>query len=411
MMVPKKSLFLAGAALAIGASAGAQSQSGKVFARYNKPLKSASLDLATGTVTRGPAVNNRGGSTISDFGNIDLGGFIGVDTGGGACEWIDAGTKGAAVASDLMNNVVFAYCSVVADTASGGPGGSMQLGFYEGYASGGPAPTTAVAIFNLTGLPGHTASSSFIALVLGSGNASCYFLNVIFANCIAFEDGPIGYSWGFTDLGTTSVLAGTFPFLACVQSCSGTGPDGVGMVDLIDQYCPPGGAVNSFTFGTTAVGSYFTSISMDIREVSDLEGVATSWNSQSINTDVLSSTAIILGAGWEVTINPAGPPHSHGAAGPTNVKVRVSCINGPNVASPLGGDTIEVLTTGAIGLILVDAHGAGVADYEPDFVIPCDITLCGLGWAAQGTIVGAGDGHLTNARCGIVGTINVVPDP
>ena len=169
MIATRKALILAMAALAVGASASAQAHRSKVFARYNKPLKSASLDLATGTVTRGPVVSGRPGSTVADFTNIDLGGFIGVDTGGGACEWIDAGRKGVIPnASDLVNNVVFAYCSTMADQNSGGPGGSVQLGFYEGYTVGGPAPSTTVALFNLTGLPGHTANSSFICLLYTS---------------------------------------------------------------------------------------------------------------------------------------------------------------------------------------------------------------------------------------------------
>ena len=107
MMVPKKSLILAGAALALfGATSSAQSQSGKVFARYNKPLKSATLDLATGTITRGPAVNNRLCTTVVDFGNNDLGGFVGVDTGAGFCEWFDSGVKGTCSVkkSDSANN-------------------------------------------------------------------------------------------------------------------------------------------------------------------------------------------------------------------------------------------------------------------------------------------------------------------
>jgi hypothetical protein len=143
MMVPKKSLMLAGAALALfGAASSAQSQSGKIFTRVNKPLKSATLDLATGTITRGPAVNNRAATTVVDFFNTDLGGFVGVDTGNGFCEWFDAGGKGSLVGdgtanvdsgnlSDLMNSIVFAYCSAKTDPASGGPGGSTKLGFYE----------------------------------------------------------------------------------------------------------------------------------------------------------------------------------------------------------------------------------------------------------------------------------------
>jgi len=403
MMVPKKSLILAGAALALfGASSSAQSQSGKVFARYNKPLKSASLDLATGTITRGPAVQNKVGTTTIDFANIDLGGFVGVDTGSGFCEWFDAGTKGfAGNTSDLMNDIVFAYCSALLSAASGGPGGSVTLGFYEGYTTGNTTATTTIANFTLNGLPANTASSSFF------GGFRCFFLRVTFLNLVPFADGAVGYSWRFIDTGTDGVLSGTWPFLSCVQSCSGTGPDGQGMVDTIDQYCPPGGAVNTFSFGTTANGSYFSSISMDVREVADAEASATSWNSQNINSDILSATAIVIGGNWQVNILIAG--HSHGASGPTNVKVRGACINGPNLNSPTG-HPVEVLTSGTINLTLADPHNGTVTSYNP-FAVPCDITLVGLPWAAQGTVVGGGRADLSRARCGLVGSVNLVPDP
>jgi hypothetical protein len=366
-----------------------------------RPMKTISVDLATGSITRGPRLADRAGTTVRDFDNMDLGGgIIAPDTGGGTCEWIEAGTKGFANnASDLVNNVVFAYCSVMADQNSGGPGGSVLLGFFEGYNTGGPAPTTAVALFNLAGLPGHTANSSFIALTLGSGNASCFFVNLILANCISFADGDIGYSWGFTDLGTTSVLAATFPFLSCVQSCSGPGPDGQGMDSLIDRYSPPGTPAGQIDTGVLG-------ISMAIVEVADAESTATTWNSQGINTDVLSSTAIAIGSTWQVDIALA---HAHGASGPTNVKVRSSCINGPNLTSPTG-HPIEILTTGLLVLTLTDAHDGSTTSYAP-FAVPCDITLVGLPWAAQGTVLGGARADLTTARCGAVGSIDQVSDP
>jgi hypothetical protein len=411
MMVPKKSLILAGAALAmLGASSSAQSQSGKVFARYTKPLSSVSLDLATGTITHGPAVNDRAATTVVDFANNDLGGFVGVDTGGGACEWIDAGTKGnvSGNASDLMNNVVFAYCSAKLTPASGGVGGSVQLGFYEGYTVGGPGPvpSTGVGLFNLTGLPGNTASSSFV-----NQGFRCFFINLTFANLVAFADGNIGYSWQFTDLGTTGLYAATFPFLSCVQSCSGTGPDGQGMVDLVDQYCPPGSLTATFSFGTTPQGSYFTSISMDVREAADVEAVATSWNSQGINVDSLSSNAITVGGSWTlaVTVNDV---HAAGATQPMSYKIRANCINGANANSPLGGRPVELLTSGAIALAGVGTHGPVGGTYAfPSVPIAASIDYVCLQWSVQATVVGGGFADLTNARCGQVGSVDLVPDP
>ena len=113
-MVPRRLLLFSAALFALVAVAVAQSQSGKVFARYTKPLRTMSLDLVTGTLTRGPSVDQRAATTVSEFPNLDLAGFIGADTGGGFCEWFDAGTKGFhGNSSDLMSNFVFAYISYV----------------------------------------------------------------------------------------------------------------------------------------------------------------------------------------------------------------------------------------------------------------------------------------------------------
>jgi hypothetical protein len=394
--------------------AGAQSQAGKVFARQNKPLEHVTLDLATGTVTRGPSVRERAGATIADFTNIDLGGFIGIDTGNGLCEWIDAGTKGfAGNASDLMTDIVFAYCSVVADVTSGGPGGSVMLGFYEGYTVGGPAPTTAVGLFNLTGLPAHTGDSSFISLVNGSGGTSCYFVNIVFDDCIAFADGPIGYSWRFMDVGTTSVLAGTFPFLSCVQSCSAQGPDGQGMINWLDQYCPPGSVpVYTFSFASAGLENYFTSIAMEIREAKDAEATAASFVGNGDNDHELAAGGIAIGGTWSPSIT-LQRPHQGAGNAPMSLRVRASCVNGPTLSSPFGGRPIEVLTSGASALVLTGTHGPaqGVPWPLPSFAVPCDITLVGLLWAAQGTVIGGGFADLTDARCGVVGPVDFVADP
>jgi hypothetical protein len=153
MMVPTKSLVLAGAALALlGASASGQTQRNKLFRRASAP-RQATLDLGTGTYTRGPVVNNRGGTTVTDLTNIDIFdgsgfGWVTTDTGGGACTWFQMASKGLGVnqgigggghqhgpppGSDLMSDILFFYCSGALDVASGGVGGNVELGFYEGY--------------------------------------------------------------------------------------------------------------------------------------------------------------------------------------------------------------------------------------------------------------------------------------
>ena len=55
-----------------------QSRSGQVVHRYTRPIRTVALDLATGTVTRRPALRQRSATTVSDFPNASLSGFIGT---------------------------------------------------------------------------------------------------------------------------------------------------------------------------------------------------------------------------------------------------------------------------------------------------------------------------------------------
>jgi hypothetical protein len=433
MMVPKKSLMLAGAALALfGATSNAQSQSGKVFARYNKPLKSATLDLATGTITRGPAVNNRGATTVIDFDNNDLGGFVGVDTGGGFCEWIDAGVKGSNLgdgtalvdsgnnASNLMNSIVFAYCSAALDTNSGGPGGSVALGFYENYATFGPAPTTSVAKFTLTGLPAHTVSSSFF------GGFSCLFIRILFANLVCFADGPIGYSWKFLDNGTGTInpigatLAATWPFLSCVVSCSGDigQLDGQGMEDAIDEYCPVGFLRATFTFGTTS-GS-FTSISMHIEEVLDKTGTVAGYNGTTGNPDILTSSPANVGETFTAKVT-LGLGRTKGtfswigyfAPGTLPQTAIAAFSGGLNFGTNKSGRFLlaGINTSGFSCTGTHDGVSGNMSSVGCNGPLPKTLALVCNGWAMQAVIlgnpataVGGGNARLSSAVVGTVGT-------
>src|SRR6185503_6054502 len=92
---------------------------------------------------------------------------------------------------------------------------------------------------------------------------------------------PIGYSWQFLDSGTATnpvgaVLAGTWPYLACTVSCSGSflQVDAQGMMDVIDLYCPPSNLLACFSFCYTS-GSW-SSIAMAIEEVVDQSASITS---------------------------------------------------------------------------------------------------------------------------------------
>ncbi|HED66713.1 MAG TPA: hypothetical protein ENJ09_14305, partial [Planctomycetes bacterium] len=113
--------FVGSAVLCLGSASLAQGQDTPSLRRVTQPLRPAQLDLQTGTVTRGPAVAEKGlggYTTSSTLNNNDFSGFVGVDSGpgtaNGPCEWIDAADKGmgnTGGASGLMTSFNFAYCS------------------------------------------------------------------------------------------------------------------------------------------------------------------------------------------------------------------------------------------------------------------------------------------------------------
>jgi len=395
-MLPRTPLILAGSALVLlGATPFARAQAtGKSFARYSKPLQKVSIDVATGTVTRGPNPRNRTLTTTADFFNNDLSGFVGVDTGSGFCEWFDAGVKGfAGNQSDLVTDFVFAYCSSLLAPGSGGPGGSVKLGFYEGYQVGGGVPTTTIAVLTLTGLPANTSSSSFF------GGFSCYFAEVSFVDPISYADGPIGYSWKFLDTGTTGVLAGTWPFLSCVASCSGAllQVDGQGMTDVIDEYCPPGSLRATFSFGTTS-GS-FTSMSMELREVTDHTASQLSYNATiTPNGDTLLATTAVVGSTWTSTIlrSPVTGPGFYA------VSVRTTRLSG-NGGPPPPGVSGRSLISGPLLGSVVGTHNGTVGSTPPVAVPPKSSVIC-RHYAAQATVFAGGIRKLSSALEGTTGT-------
>jgi hypothetical protein len=417
MMVPKKSLLLVGAALTLfSATAGAQSA--KVQRGLNKAPRSAQLDLASGTITKGAAVSNRFGTTTQDFNNGDSL-AITVDTGSGFCEWYTVGVKGYnGNQSDLMANVRFVYCSSAGDVYSGGPGGTTKLGFYEGYSLSGGGGTTVIA-FTLTGLPANTASACFIPWL--ASTSGCWALTLTFGTQICFADGPIAYSWKFVDMDTCGPWAHTFPVFSCVTSCStnplggpgsfpgGAAPtDGQGMTDFVDQYCPPATLLATFTFnsvpGTTPM---FTGQNMRIRECTDLTGTITSFNSTTPpNTDLFSSTPAVMGSTWTATTTRVG-----GTGGVYNIRIndaKSTLVNGTKCST-----IVPPGPTGITGRNML--AGNNLANFSGAIVgtvgvrsesIPCDPTLIGFQWHAQSLVAsGLNIRRCTSAVSGTVGSL------
>ena len=398
-------LVLAGAALALlGPSPHAQQQA---FKRVTKSLKAHTLDLGTGTLTRGMSTTNRAaGSAIfvsSDFFNLDLGGFIGADTGSGFCEWFDAGCKGFTNNhSDLMSSVVFAYCSSMFSVASGGPGSSFKLGYYEGSVTGGGTASTNVFSITLTGMPGNTGSSSFF------GGCTPHAIRLFVGGLIPFADGPIGYSWKFLDNGTGTLnpvgatISGTFPWMSCVNSCSSTSRfqmDPQCMDDQLDEYCPPGFLRSTFTFGTAQSS---TSLNMSIEELDDIT-LATIVNSNSgtqPNPDILTADRAILARPWTATLT-LGIARTKANSwvlyfGSTNFLpngVQVAQFtSGFNFgASKAGRMLLCNINTGGLSVNTVHSAGAAAAGTSSTSAaanIPINFALVCNNWCAQAVVLG-----------------------
>jgi hypothetical protein len=421
MMVPKKSLLFAAAALlCTGAATSAQQKDTPMLRRVTQPLIRAEMDLQTGTVTRGPAVRNKGFSgynTCSTMNNLDHSGFVAVDSGpgtpNGPCEWFSAFNKGGGNTggkSTFVTGFAFAYCSAAQDPLSGGVGGKALIGFREGYLKGSPnnlagLSGTLAGSFNLSGLPAWTGCSSFFggfacylmtfSAVTGSGNLK---------TPLVLADTLIGYSYQFRDLGTDGVLAKTFPFISCVQSCTGTGPDSTGgMIDFVDQYCPAGQPLSTFTFGTSTGGSYFTSISMDIREAVAIAAASVTFNKTlpaHAGTNPILTSAItdpILGVGSASVVDCTGFDPAKAAI----IRYGFAPFVGPPSTNKFG-DVLVPLPAGTGQTFFLGVHG-GAPKF---FGVPplLDMTFYNVCWSVQGFCGDSPIGHNTNAMVQTMGS-------
>jgi hypothetical protein len=305
-----------------------------------------------------------------------------------------------------MRNIVFAYCSAKLDPASGGPGGTASLAFYEGYTVFGGAPTTTAAAFTLTGMPANSLSGAW------NLNSTCYLFTVNFAGLVSFRDSTthqgIGYSWTFEDLDTGGVLAATFPFLACTTSCSNIlfNTDGQGQFDAIDQYCVvpanPTGAPFTFTFGTITGGGTITgamtSIMMQVQEAADLAATTQNYNSTTTpNPDTLTATKAVVGGNWTATWSDTDGSNTDGAMVILEAKSNRSI---PAGTAALGGRNL----ISGIPYFVPPLSSNSVGDIATfNTSIPLVFGFICIHWAAQARAFGGGI-RLSSAVDGTVGT-------
>lgn len=419
MMVPKRSLLVASTALlCLGTVASAQSTHTQKVRRVTKPLIQADLDLSTGKYTIGSKVNQKGApqfNTSRSLSNVDFAGFVGIDSV--QCEWFDEADKGSGNTggkSEIMTSFLFAYCSSARATQSGGVGGSATVSFVEGYSTpalGGPRPefSSRTAVYNLSGLPANTASSSFF------GGFNCFFLRVrtatqapnpatSFDGGQALADGTLGWSWDFRDLSNFVPLAHTFPFLACVTSCSGVGPDGTAMTDGVDQYCgtfpnnPPFGLLASFTFGTTTT---YTSVNMEVREANALPSSSALYNP----TGPAGTNPVVLTSELTPKLNNLWRVALDCSAGSKPLAVFVVELKPgpppPPALSTFGTGNLLVALS-PTKLFIKTKNVAGIAKQAAP--LPVDLQFLNACYEVQGLCASAPKGFFTNALSETVGT-------
>ncbi len=135
--------------------------------------------------------------------------------------------------------------------------------------------------------------------------------------------------------------------------------------------------------------------------VRDRCGSATSatFSGDGINADTITPVNAVLGSAWSA---PLTLGHPHGAGGPLSLKVRSATFNGPNFTSPIGGRLTEVLIGGPFLATIFGSHDGVSGDVAPQ-TIPDQLSLVGVPWAVQYTVVGGGFGDLSQAVSGIVG--------
>lgn len=430
MMVPKKSLFFAGATLLCMSSAFAQNAQSKKVARVqNKVMNTASIDLQTGVITRGPSIKQKAAgptATAVSLNNLDFAGFIGIDSGAGSgngpCEWFSSAIKGSATSggqSTYMTSYLFAYCSIAQDPLSGGPGATATMNFWDGFTNGVAltAGTTGTNILSvtLTGLPGNTGLTAF--LINGFARCQAFVFNVGVGGGvtpIVVPDSAIAVSFRFDDLDSLGTLGATSTFLSCVQSCSGLGLDSDGMVDRIDNYCA-GAFLTSFSFFTAGFGASFSSVSFQIRELCPITSTSTSSNGtggNTVNTQVLASPVIpTLGGPLTWTADNAG----FGSGGSGNTFFVVAFVpraSEADLGSKLG--TLLVNDTPGTGLpafIVPNSAGSPATLSAPaGFGVPLELPLFGATFFLQAFVGGAGNPNpvgatnLTNLLTFLVGS-------
>jgi hypothetical protein len=110
-----------------------------------------------------------------------------------------------------------------------------------------------------------------------------------------------------------------------------------------------------------------------------VSATSATYSGDGINADTIAPVSAVLGSSWSA---PLTLGHPHGTSGPLALMVRSVAINGPNLASPIGGRPTELLIGGPLLFTLRGSHDGASGDVPPQS-IPAQFSLVGASWAAQ----------------------------
>jgi hypothetical protein len=218
-----KSLISTALALAALSVAGSAQQSAKPFQQIQGAPHKATLNMATGEITRAGQTQKALNLKLK-YDNTDYSGYYSIP--GSGREWLD---WGICPDSDTTTDITAMYCTgygtSVISTWNAGPGASLCNTFYDG-TTGWCADlgTPLKQWLCYSGLPGHPDGT------VAWGWSICVVLTGGYE--FSTPPGPMGYSFSFFD-------SSTGPLLMYAGSANmGTGFDENGQEDAFDIYIP-----------------------------------------------------------------------------------------------------------------------------------------------------------------------------
>lgn len=361
---------------------------------YTRPIPvrqigTATLNAATGVLSRGPRSGKSGALVAPAFVNTDTSGLYGrgdvtSSTTGNPIEYLDFGVVTIDTGSDIVGRFTFGYGTSMTDTSQGGPGASVTLRFYDGItgfcADSGAAPT---ASFSFSGLPGASP-----------GTNAGWLVTVDLVGGFEFNGPGAGNNFGFgftslDDLEADSVQ-NTGPLLCYAGDPNGVNMDATrdadsnGQLDVFDLWDETPGSnlcLGTFFYGGTPLNysSWYL-----LLETADTSGAptasATFRNCGSNPGNFIVSSPPVVGRSLGAT-----DTSSSGGIGVIVVGYSTpDCIStrfGNLLVLPQGGDFFA----GYNGLYL---FSGGVASINVP--VANNLLLVGLTFSAQAIEVGGG---------------------